>query len=99
MLVKEYNNYSKLVTNMFLIKYQDIFGVFTKFVECINYKGKKISEHFIKQLHYKNTLDFNHLQALFNFGPLPVQNCCGVVKQNAVCKLDYGKPIPNMFIR
>ena len=99
MLVKKYNNYSKPVTNIFLIKYQDIFRVFTKFVKYINYKGKKRSEHFVKQLYYKNMLDLNHLQALFNFGPLPVQNCYRVVKQNAVRRLDCGKPIPNIFIR
>ena len=66
---------------------------------CINYKGKKKSEHFIKQLHYKNTLDFNHLQALFNFSPLPVQNHCRVVEQNIVYRLNCGKPIPNLFIK
>ena len=79
-LVKKYNNYFKPITNMFLIKYQDIFGVFAKFIGYINYKGKKRLEHFIKQLHCENILNFNHLQALFNFGPLLVQNCCGVVK-------------------
>ena len=65
----------------------------------INYKGKKRLEHFIKQLHCKNTLNFNHLQALFNFGPPPVQNYYRVVKQNTVRRLDCGKPIPNIFIR
>ena len=65
----------------------------------INYKGKKRSEHFVKQLHHENILDLYHLQALFNFGPLLVQNHYGVVKQNAVRRLDCGKPIPNMSIR
>ena len=46
----------------------------------INYKGKKRLEHFIKQLYYENIFDFNHLQTLFNLGPPPVQNYCGVVK-------------------
>ena len=69
MLVKEYNNYFKPITNIFLIKYQDIFKVYTKFVKYINYKGKKRLEYFIKQLYCENTLNFNYFQALFNFGP------------------------------
>ena len=84
---------------MFLIKYQDIFGVFAKFIGCINYKGKKRSERFIKQLYYKNTLNLNHLQALFNFSPPPVQNYYKIVKQNTVRRLDYSKPIPNYINR
>ena len=70
MLVKEYNNYFKLVINIFLIKYQDIFRVYTKFIKYINYKSKKKLKYFIKQLYYKNRLNFNYFQALFNFSPL-----------------------------
>ena len=84
---------------MFLTNYQDIFGVYAKFVGCINYKGEKRSEHFVKQLRRENTLDIDHLQTLFDLGPPPVQNRCGVVEQNAVRRSDCGKPVPNMFIR
>ena len=65
----------------------------------ISYKGKKRLEYFIKQLHCENILNLNYLQALFNFGPLLVQNYYRVVEQNTVCRLDCSKPIPNIFIK
>ena len=46
---------------MFLSNYWDIFRVYAKFVGCINYKGEKRSEHFVKQLCHENTLNIDHL--------------------------------------
>ena len=46
---------------MFLTNYQDIFGVYAKFIGYINYKGEKRLEYFIKQLRHKNTLNINYL--------------------------------------